>query len=530
VVRDLSQQKVAQTQLRQNKAGLVRAREEAGKELRKSDERFRLLIESSIQGVFIHRDFKPLFVNRFFAYTLGYTSPEDFISKVESFEMLMHPEERERLTGYAERRKKNLPAPDIIETRLLHKNGSTLWVQLIARMIDWEGLPAIQGTMIDITDRKLAEEKLKTSESIMAKAQQVAHLGSLEWDIISNRQYWSDEVYRIMGLEPQSVEPNEIQFSNSLHPDDQKEVLLAMTSSAATGEPFSMECRVIRPDGEERIVHGQGEILKDEHGKHLKMIGTVQDITERKQAEYAVRNSEQRFRDFAESSADWLWEMDENLRFTYLSSNVERIVGVPPQWHYGKTREELLGDDYDCKAWEKHFQDLQERKPFRDFSYLRVGKGVESRWTSTSGKPIFSEDGTFLGYRGTGRDISEWMRVQEELREKEERFRNLVEASIQGILVHRGGKALFVNQSFAETFGYESPEEIMALESMNNVVASEDREKLIAYYKARLKGEEAPRQYTFRGVKKDRSRIWLEANGRLAPRRFRLSMWISPNG
>lgn len=514
VVQDLSEQKVAQTQLQQNKAGLVRAREEAGKELRKSDERFRVLIESSIQGVFIHRDFKPLFVNRSFAYNLGYTSPEDFISEVASLESLIHPEERDRLTDYAERRKNNLPAPDIIESRLLHKNGSTLWVQLIARVIDWEGLPAIQGTMIDITDRKLAEEKLKSSESIMAKAQQVAHLGSLEWDLVSNQLFWSDEVYRIMGLEPQSVEQNEVQFIKSLHPDDKKEVLLALTSSAATGESFSEECRVIRPDGEVRIVHGQGEIIKGENGKPLKMVGTVQDITERKQAEFAVRKSEQRFRDFAESSADWLWEMDENLRFTYLSPNVERIVSVPPEWHYGKTREELLGDDYDAKVWEKHMQDLHDRKPFRDFSYLRVGKGIESRWTSTSGKPIFSEDGTFLGYRGTGRDISELMRVQEELREKEERFRNLAEASILGILVHRGGKALFVNQSFADTFGYESPGDIMAMDNIDEMIVPEDKERLIAYSKARLNGGDAPTQYTYRGLRNDGSHIWLETNAR----------------
>ena len=515
VVRDQSRQKDTQTQLRQNKAGLVRAREDAGRELRKSDERFRVLIESSIQGVFIHRDFKPLFVNRSFAFTLGYTSPEELISEVASLEMLMHPGERERLIDYAERRKNNLPAPDIIETQLLHKNGSTLWVQLIARMIDWEGLPAIQGTMIDITDRKLAEEKLKFSERMMARAQQVAHLGSLDWDIISNRQFWSDEVYRIMGLEPQSVEPNAIQFSNALHPDNKKEVLTALAHSAATGEPFNQECRVIRPNGEVRIVHGQGEILKDENGKPLKMIGTVQDITERKQVEHTVRNSEQRFRDFAESSADWLWEMDKNLRFTYLSPNVERIVGVPPEWHYGKTREELLGDDYDPKPWKKHFQALKEHKPFRDFSYLRVGKGIEPKWTATSGKPIFSENGTFLGYRGTGRDITELMWVQEEIKKKEERFRNLAEGSIQGILVHRGGKALFVNQSFAENSGYDSPEDIMAMESIDEMVVPEDRDRLIAYSEARLSGGEAPNQYIYRGLRKDGSRIWLETNARL---------------
>ena len=120
----------------------------------------------------------------------------------------------------------------------------------------------------------------------------------------------------------------------------------------------------------------------------------------------ALAASEQRFADFAHAGGDWLWEMDANLRFTYFSENVKRIVGVDPEWHYGKSRRDLLGPDYDRAAWDEHLRTLDEHKPFRDFLYRRIGEGIEPRWLRTSGVPVFDADGTFRGYRGTASDVT----------------------------------------------------------------------------------------------------------------------------
>lgn len=140
------------------------------------------------------------------------------------------------------------------------------------------------------------------------------------------------------------------------------------------------------------------------------------DITERKQAERDLKDREVQLQDFIESSVDWSWEMDSDLRFTFMSSNVERITGVPADWHYGKTREDLLGKNYDRTIWAQHLKTLKARKPYRDFVYLRTGDGIEDKWISSSGKPIFTEDGEFKGYRGTGTDISERVMNQELVR------------------------------------------------------------------------------------------------------------------
>jgi PAS domain S-box-containing protein len=147
-------------------------------------------------------------------------------------------------------------------------------------------------------------------------------------------------------------------------------------------------------------------------GEELTIIWHL-DITDRKRTEANLKASEAQLRDFIESSVDWFWEMDADLRFTYMSPNVERVVGVAPEWHYGKTREDLLGPDYDHAIWTPHLETLKAREPYRDFVFLRVGEGIEHKWLSSSGKPIFSEDGEFLGYRGTASDVTERVENQE---------------------------------------------------------------------------------------------------------------------
>jgi PAS domain S-box-containing protein len=114
--------------------------------------------------------------------------------------------------------------------------------------------------------------------------------------------------------------------------------------------------------------------------------------------------------------------MDADLRFTYTSGNVERILGVPPKWHYGKTREELLGDDYDRETWDQHLQTLRNREPFRNFEYRHVGAGIEPIWLRINGIPKFTEDGAFLGYRGIASDITEKKRADENLHASEIRL------------------------------------------------------------------------------------------------------------
>ena len=137
--------------------------------------------------------------------------------------------------------------------------------------------------------RKQAEESLRKSAASLANAQQIVHLGNWEWDLIKNTFYWSDEAYRIFGLVPQSFCPTYEAFLDAVYADDRELVKKSVRDALYERKPYSIDHRIVLPDGSDRIVHEEAEIIFDNTGKVIQMNGTVQDITERKQLEKELR-------------------------------------------------------------------------------------------------------------------------------------------------------------------------------------------------------------------------------------------------
>ena len=180
---------------------------------------------------------------------------------------------------------------------------------------DVDGSPMILEMDIDITEQKKAEAKLKDtldnleekikertaelekaykslkeSEERLAEAQKLAHIGSYDWDIATNEEYWSDELYRIFKLDPQ-FELSHNKFLNRIHPENLEYVSHAI-NEALNGKPYHIDYRIILPDGEERVIDSQGGVIFDEKNTPIRMRGIVQDITEHKKAEKALANIE----------------------------------------------------------------------------------------------------------------------------------------------------------------------------------------------------------------------------------------------
>ncbi len=145
------------------------------------------------------------------------------------------------------------------------------------------------------------------------------------------------------------------------------------------------------------------------------LIGTITDVTGLKEAEAALRQGEERFRDLTEMSSDWYWEQDANLRFTQISSKISEF-SLDAEEHIGRTRWEMPLLNVSAEQWEAHKRLLAAHEPFQDFIYQRNDTGGNLLTISTSGRPIFDEQGRFKGYRGTGRDITKQKQVEEQIR------------------------------------------------------------------------------------------------------------------
>ena len=130
-----------------------------------------------------------------------------------------------------------------------------------------------------------SNEELRSSKNSLTKAQHIAKMGNWDWDIVNNTLHWSDEIYRIFGLKPQEFDATYEAFLRSVHPCDREAVKKAVNEAIYDSVPYSIEHRIVLPGGAERVVHEQAEVAFDEKGKPIRMIGTVQDVTELKKRE-----------------------------------------------------------------------------------------------------------------------------------------------------------------------------------------------------------------------------------------------------
>lgn len=142
----------------------------------------------------------------------------------------------------------------------------------------------------------------------------------------------------------------------------------------------------------------------------------VDELELRRAAKFMLNENEKRFRDFASTTSDWFWEMDQDLRFSFFSARFTEVTGVPTEWLLGKTRQESgIAQSLDPEVFEGHLADLAAHRPFRNFVHPRTKASGEEVWLSISGVPHFDEDGSFLGYRGTGTDITQQKQTDDAL-------------------------------------------------------------------------------------------------------------------
>jgi len=204
-------------------------------------------------------------------------------------------------------------------------------------MVDAKGTPCgLYGVSRDITARKRAEEALRRERMMLARTESTAHVGSWEWEIATDTVTWSEELFRIFQRDPREGAPSFAEHPEIYPPDDMARLRKAVEAAVAGGTPYELELRAIRKDGETRVCAASGFAEMSPDGRAVRLFGSVQDITERKRAEMALRESEEKFRALYVNSPDALYlaTLDEG-----------RIIAVNDAFEalYGYARDEVIG-------------------------------------------------------------------------------------------------------------------------------------------------------------------------------------------
>jgi diguanylate cyclase (GGDEF)-like protein/PAS domain S-box-containing protein len=267
----------------------VTERKRAEEALKEAETRYRSLVENIPVVTYIQEPE----LGKVATYTVAYMSPRveevlgypprKFMDDPEFWNELVHPDDLEGVVA-EDARTDETGEPFRMEYRMFARDGRTVWVRDEAVLIrDQKGEPLYwQGIFTDITERKEAEEALLRSEVSLTEAQRMAHLGNWEWDLRTDQLYWSDEVFRICGFEPQQFVPTPERLFEIVHPDDRQLLKEKIDSALSENKTYDFEHRIVRPDGEVRVVHRRGQVIRNEKGEPLKMVGTVHDVTERK--------------------------------------------------------------------------------------------------------------------------------------------------------------------------------------------------------------------------------------------------------
>ena len=182
-----------------------------------------------------------------------------------------------------------------------------------------------------MTERYQAQADLAANEAKLAEAQQIARMGSWEWEIAADRVTWSDELYRIYGVTPDAVTDSYGSYLDKVHPDDRARVGRVIETALTERRPWNLDYRIVRPDGDLRMIHARGEIVLDENGRPAVVHGTCQDVTENHRVEDQLRAAEQLFRRAFDDAPIGMALIDLDGRWLRLNRSLCQMLGRSEQ-------------------------------------------------------------------------------------------------------------------------------------------------------------------------------------------------------
>ncbi|MCH7831725.1 MAG: PAS domain-containing protein [Proteobacteria bacterium] len=317
---------------------------------------------------------------------------------------------------------------------------------------DLDGISGVGAIGTDITERKQAEEDVqRLAAAIEGLSENFALFGPDDRLVMCNKGY--REVNETVA---ESVKPG-VLFEDHVRALVEK----GLVPEAVGREEEYIQARMERhrnPGGPFEVGRqgGQWFLVHEQRMPDGSTVTIAPDITELKRVEEALKGSEQRFRDIAEVASDWIWEMGPDLRFTYFSERYAEVTGFPVEERIGTSRLDHSPENYteeELEQWNTHIADLKARRPFKNFEYATTAAPGGLRYVRVSGRPVFDDNGEFLGYRGTGTDITERKMADEALRQSQARLANILDNSPAPIYFKdTEGRFLVANKQYQKMY------------------------------------------------------------------------------
>lgn len=390
--------------------------------------------------------------------SLGELSYEKFREKV-------HPEDWQVLEPLIDRAIKE-GIPYEIEKRIILSNELTITLFGKTEAIrDKNGkIVRLFGVVQDITDRKRMENELRRNQVILTIAQRLAKVGYWEFEPETNRIEWSEQTFYIMGFEPATKAPTLFEIEQRLHPDDRELHTKALTLAIRQGISYRLELRLLLPDHSIRYIEVISEIEKENH-KVVKIYGSVLDITDRKLAEAALRNSEEKYRLILAHQTEYVMQSKPDTTITFVNQAMGRAFSNDPDKIIGLRWQDFVPAD-ELEALLAKINALTVENPtFININPDRRTDGTIG-WTEWVNLGVFDTSGKLIEIQSVGRDITDRKKMEEELKESEARFRTLA-ANIPGVILryilYPDGRddILYISPGSKDLWGI-SPEEALA--------------------------------------------------------------------
>jgi PAS domain S-box-containing protein len=407
-------------------------RKRAEEALRASEERFRRYFELGLIGMAMSSPTKEIFeVNDELCRILGYerdellqktwaemTHPDDLAVDIAQFNRVLAGE----IDGYS------------LDKRWIRKDGAIIDSIMSAQcMRRADGsVDYFVGLLLDTTERKRAEERLRRSEAYLAEAQRLSYTGSWAWNAASEEMFCSEELLRIFGLDV-TTQPSHEDFLQLIHPEDQPRVRETFERTVRTATNYETAYRIVRGDGSIRHIHNVARPVLNESGALIELVGTAADITDRRRAEENLAESERRFRLLTESIPHHVWSFrPDNSSVGYWNQRLIDYTGLTPEDIKTGGWAALHPDDVERvkAAWEKTWTnggeyEMEQRIRGRDGRYRRfVCRGVA----------IKDEQGRPLEWFGTDTDVEDRRQAEEALQKTQAQLAHVSRVTLMGEL------------------------------------------------------------------------------------------------